>query len=171
MAKARGSSARGGNERGSNERAANRKSPLYGASAGVSVRAGWRDRHGRGIRAAVTGPHLPRLRSRIGTFDATVSATAQYLRELWPDDLAGVHFEIAALPASSIGPGRVRRWQVFESERRIVLFRLPIERLARLHRNDDLHRRMMVESCVFRAVAELLGKDPWDLAPERFRHN
>jgi hypothetical protein len=29
---------------------------------------------------------------------------------------------------------------------------------------------MMIESCVFRAVAELLGKDPWDLAPERFRH-
>jgi hypothetical protein len=27
-----------------------------------------------------------------------------------------------------------------------------------------------VESCVFRAVAELLGKDPWDLAPDRFRH-
>ena len=42
--------------------------------------------------------------------------------------------------------------------------------LSRLHRYDDLHRRMMVESCVFRAVAELLGKDPWDLAPERFRH-
>jgi hypothetical protein len=29
---------------------------------------------------------------------------------------------------------------------------------------------MLVESCVFRAVAELLGKEPWDLAPERFRH-
>jgi hypothetical protein len=39
-----------------------------------------------------------------------------------------------------------------------------------VHRNDELHRRMLVESCVFRAVAELLGKDPWDLAPERFRH-
>jgi hypothetical protein len=64
----------------------------------------------------------------------------------------------------------VRRWLVVPGERRIILFRLPIERLARLHRNDDLHRRMMVESCVFRAVGELLGKDPWDLAPERFRH-
>jgi hypothetical protein len=42
--------------------------------------------------------------------------------------------------------------------------------MSRLHRYDDLHRRMMVESCVFRAVAELLGKDPWDLAPDRFRH-
>ena len=29
---------------------------------------------------------------------------------------------------------------------------------------------MFIESCVFRAVAELLGKDPWDIAPERYRH-
>ena len=36
--------------------------------------------------------------------------------------------------------------------------------------NHPLLKRMMIESCVFRAVAELLGKDPWDLAPERFRH-
>ena len=51
-----------------------------------------------------------------------------------------------------------------------MLYRVPIERLAHLHQDDDVHKRMMVESCVFRAVAELLGKDPWDLAPERFRH-
>ena len=31
------------------------------------------------------------------------------------------------------------------------------------------YRRMMIETCVFRAVAELLAKDPWDLAPDRFR--
>jgi hypothetical protein len=24
---------------------------------------------------------------------------------------------------------------------------------------------------VFRAIGELLGKDPWDLAPGRFRHS
>jgi hypothetical protein len=29
---------------------------------------------------------------------------------------------------------------------------------------------MYVEGCVFKAVGELLGKDPWDLAPDRFRH-
>ena len=56
------------------------------------------------------------------------------------------------------------------SPRRVILYRLTIERLPKLHSDDDLHRRMLVESCVFRAVAELLGKDPWDLAPERFRH-
>ena len=28
---------------------------------------------------------------------------------------------------------------------------------------------MAIESYVFRGIAELLGKDPWDLAPERYR--
>jgi hypothetical protein len=39
-----------------------------------------------------------------------------------------------------------------------------------LHIDDDLHRQMMIESVVFRGVAELLGKEPWDLGPERYRH-
>ena len=134
------------------------------------MRAGWRDRHGRGIRAAVTGPYLPPLQTRADTFDMTVASTAEYLKDMWPDELATVTFEVAGLPAQ-LGPsGQVDRWLVLAPQRRIILYRLPIERLARLHRHDELHRRMMIESCVFRAVAELLGKDPWDLAPERFRH-
>jgi hypothetical protein len=135
-----------------------------------SARPGSRDRHGRGIRSAVTGPHLPLLHTRSDLFDLTVAATAEYLKDLWPDDLADVSFEVAGLPSSIVPAGGIARWLVMAPERRVILFRLPIERLARLHRNDDLHRRMLIESCVFRAVAELLGKDPWDLAPERFRH-
>ncbi len=133
-------------------------------------RAGWRDRHGRGIRASVTGPRLPLLRTRNTIFEATVAATAEYLKELWPTELSGMRVEIAAMPADASGSGRLKRWDTHHAEHLIVLYRLPIERLARLHRNDDLHRRMLIESCVFHAVAELLGKDPWDLAPERFRH-
>ncbi len=100
----------------------------------------------------------------------TVASTAEYLKDMWPDELASVSFEVAGLPSRIAASRGIDRWQVIPSERRVILFRLPIERLARLHRDDDLHRRMLVESCVFRAVAELLGKDPWDLAPERFRH-
>ena len=129
-----------------------------------------RDRHGRGIRASVTGPRLPRLHTRVDIFAATVAATAEYLKDIWPNELANLRVEIAGLPTTVSEGRRVRRWLVIPEEHRIVLFRLPIERLAKLHRNDDLHRRMMIEGCVFRAVAELLGKDPWDLAPERFRH-
>ncbi|MCU1638850.1 MAG: hypothetical protein JWL94_1497 [Microbacteriaceae bacterium] len=136
----------------------------------ASARGGWRDRHGRGIRAAVTGPHLPPLRTRADVFESTVVATAEYLKDLWPDELHEVSFEIAGLP-SEVGPrGGVDRWLANRKERRVVLFRLPIERLARLHRVDELHRRMLIESCVFRAVAELLGKDPWELAPDRYDH-
>jgi hypothetical protein len=135
-----------------------------------SARPGWRDRHGRGIRAAVTGPHLPLLRSRADMFEMTVASTAEYLKDLWSDELADVSFEVAGLPAELGASPSVDRWRVSAKERRVILYRLPIERLSRLHRYDELHRRMMVESCVFRAVAELLGKDPWDLAPERFRH-
>lgn len=136
----------------------------------VSARGSSRDRHGRGIRGSVTGPYLPPLRTRVELFEDTVASTAEYLRDLWPDQLLDVHFEIAGLPMESSGVDGIDRWKVSIPERRVLLYRLPIERLARLHRADDLHRRMLVESCVFRAVAELLGKDPWDLAPERFRH-
>jgi hypothetical protein len=100
----------------------------------------------------------------------TVASTAEYLRDLWPEELSSVTFEVAGLPSEITGTDGVDRWHVSIRERRVVLFRLPIERLSRLHRNDELHKRMMIESCVFRAVAELLGKDPWDLAPDRFRH-
>ncbi|TFC48279.1 metallopeptidase family protein [Cryobacterium sp. TMT1-21] len=129
-----------------------------------------RDRHGRGIRSSATGPYLPPLQTRIDTFDMTVASTVDYLRSVWPDELADARFEVAAGPATVIPGVGVERWAVFPQERRIVLYRLPIQRLSRLHRNDDLHRRMVIESCVFRAIAELLGKDPWDLAPDRFRH-
>ncbi len=118
----------------------------------------------------MTGPHLHLLHTRADQFDLTVSATAEYLKDVWPEELSGVSFEVAGLPAGTAPGAGIARWKVIAAERRVIMYRLPIERLARLHHNDELHRRMLVESCVFRAVAELLGKDPWDLAPERFRH-
>ncbi len=135
-----------------------------------SARGGWRDRHGRGIRAAVTGPHLPLLRTRVDVFDSVVAATADYLRELWPVELQRTRFEVAGLPMSNSNSDGLDRWAVDSVGDRVVLYRVPIERLAHLHRDDEHHRRMLIESCVFRAVGELLGKDPWELAPDRFRH-
>ncbi|TAM67496.1 MAG: metallopeptidase family protein [Microbacteriaceae bacterium] len=129
-----------------------------------------RNRHGRGARGPITGPHLPMLHNRIDFFDMTVASTADYLKGLWPRELDDVRFEVAAAPATALGDDEVERWRVDPAARTVLLFRVPIQRLSKLHRNDELHRRLLVESCVFRAVAELLGKDPWDLAPERFRH-
>jgi hypothetical protein len=136
----------------------------------VSARSGSHDRHGRGLRSPVTGPHLDVLRTRSEFFDASIGSAVEYLRELWPDELNGVRFEVAQVPGGEPGPHGVDRWRVSIPERRIVLYRLPIERLAHLHRDDEWHRRSFIESCVFRAVAELLGKDPWEIAPERYRH-
>jgi hypothetical protein len=128
-----------------------------------------RDRHGRAGRSSVVRPPLPALRSRIDLFDQTVATTADFLRGSWPEELAGVRFEVQAMPPSLDSNDGVDRWQTDAVARRITIFRIPIQRLSHLHRNDELHQRMMIESCVFRATAEFLGKDPWDLGPERFR--
>lgn len=134
-----------------------------------SARSTWRDRHGRGIRSSVTRPPLPRLRTRRDFFESTVSSALEYLRELWPDELANVQVRMAGVPRREDRDG-VARWATDPHRRTVTLYRVPIERLAHLHKDDEWHRRSYIESCVFRAVAELLGKDPWDIAPERYRH-
>lgn len=124
-------------------------------------------RHGRQDRSPVVRPPLPPLETRPERFDLSVSTAAEYLRGAWPE-LREVRFEVAAMPPASDEDG-IPRWHASRAERRIVLYRLPIERLGHPHRDDDLHRRMMVESCVFRAAADYLDRDPWDLGPDRFR--
>jgi hypothetical protein len=122
------------------------------------------------MRGAVTGPFLADARSRVETFYVTVAHTAQYLRSLWPTELEGVHFDVANSPLKHVDGEVVPRWHVDSARRRIVLYRLPIQRLSRLHKDDQLHRQMAIEGCVFAAVAELTGKEPWELGNQRFRH-
>ncbi len=124
-------------------------------------------RHGREGRSPVVRPPLPPLDTRVDRFDLAVGTAAEFLRSAW-SELRDVSFEIADMPAASDDDG-IPRWTVLSDARRIILYRLPIERLSHLHRDDELHRRMMIESCVFRAAAEYLDRDPWDLGPERFR--
>jgi hypothetical protein len=100
-------------------------------------------------------------------FDLAVGTSAEFLRAAWPE-LRDVRFEVADMPQASVETG-IPRWTVLREEQRIIVYRLPIERLSHLHKNDDLHQKMMIEGCVFRAAAEFLDKDPWDLGPERFR--
>ncbi|MFD5866025.1 hypothetical protein ACFWGP_13785 [Agromyces sp. NPDC127015] len=128
-----------------------------------------RDRHGRGMRSPVTGPHLPMLTNRVDEFELTVATTVSYLRGLWPE-LEGVVFEVAQAPAEAIHDDHIDRWKVYHDERRIVFFRLPIVRFLRLQEGEDKDEKLLVESCVFRAIADFLGRDPWELAPGRYRH-
>ncbi len=127
-------------------------------------------RHGRAARSPVGGPYLPPLRSRADVFESTIAATIEYLRGVKPQELAKVIFEMAALPENLTEANEVDRWFVSREQQRVVFYRLPIERLTRFPRSDDVHRRMMIESYVFRAVAELLDIDPWDLSPQRYRY-
>ena len=125
-------------------------------------------RHGREGRSAVVRPPLPPLDTRVDRFDLSVGTAAEFLRSAWPE-LREVSFEIADMPTTTDDDG-IPRWTVLSDAKRIIIYRLPIERLSHLHRNDDFHRRMMIEGCVFRAAAEYLDRDPWDLGPERFRY-
>ena len=119
-------------------------------------------------RSPIVRPPLPPIDTRIERFDLAVGAAAEFLRSAW-DDLRDVSFEIGDMPGET-GDRGIPRWTVDTTRKRIIVWRLPIERLSHLHRDDDLHRRMMIESCVFRAAAEYLDMDPWDLGPERFRY-
>lgn len=124
-------------------------------------------RHGRENRSPVVRPPLPPLDTRAERFELTVGTAAEFLRSAW-DELRDVSFEIGIMPPLAEDAG-IPRWRVLREEKRIILFRVPIERLSHLHRDDELHRRMVIEGCVFRAAAEYLDRDPWDLGPERFR--
>lgn len=134
-----------------------------------AVRPARHGRHGRVGRSPIVRPPLAPLDSRIDRFDLTVGSVSEFLRSAWPE-LREVSFQLADLPMDSDPERGIPRWHVFAEERRIVLYRLPLERLGHTHREDEFHRRMMVEGAVFRAAAEYLGRDPWDLGPERFRY-
>ena len=133
----------------------------------ATLRPSRHGRHGREDRSPVVRPPLPPLDTRVDRFDLAVGTAAEFLRSAW-EELREVRFEMADMPPAVDEHG-IPRWHVFRDDKRIVMYRLPIERLSHLHRDDDLHRRMMVESSVFRAAAEYLERDPWDLGPERFR--
>ena len=84
-------------------------------------------RHGRLGRSEVVRPPLAPLDGRIDRFDLTVGTAVEFLRGTWPE-LQEVRFEIGAMPAFE-ATDEVPRWHLDHEKARIVLFRLPIERL------------------------------------------
>lgn len=121
------------------------------------------------VGVALKDPH-----SRVETFKNWSAATIQYLRHEFPDDLDGVNIGFMSLPPYENPPGTESKepmfWLVSREERMIYLFRAPIQRFRGLHENDETHRRMFVEWCVYQAVCEYLEEDPWSLLPGRFEH-
>ena len=127
-----------------------------------------RDRHGRGIRQPLLS-NLLRNGSRLSSFEQIVSGTCEYLKNSWPEELIDLNWEVADAPSIKPESKGVRRWAVKREEMTIVIYRLPIERLGHHSRVDALHERMHIEENVFAAVGHLIGKDPWDLVPDRYR--
>lgn len=95
-------------------------------------------------------------------------AAVDYLRNTW-EELRDVRFEIASLPLEEDNNG-IPRWRVEREHQRIIIYRVPLERLARLHREDAWHRAVSYEMAVFQAAAAYLDRDPWELFPEGFGH-
>lgn len=85
----------------------------------------------------------------------------EFLRGTWPE-LRSVRLEVAAMPMTSRAEG-IPLWHLDHAGERIVLFRVPIERLLPPGHDDALHRRMAVEASTFRAAAEYVGREPWEL--------
>jgi hypothetical protein len=126
-----------------------------------------RGRARRPGRSLAVGPLLAPRRRRSDAFIDIVEAMMDHLKKVAPEQLQETILVIHAMPDQpSTLPG-VARWRVDKAANTVHLFRLPIERLGHHHPEDRWFERMVVESVVIRAVAELTGMDPWQLAPGR----
>ena len=127
-----------------------------------------RVRHGRALRSAVTGRFLPPLRGRRDEFESIVSQSLGFARSLWPEEMRNVTVHIASAPAEAVHGDHIDRWVTDPERMSVTLFRIPISRFDRRAGDDDVQFHMIVEGYVYRAIAELLGKDPWDIAKHRY---
>jgi hypothetical protein len=126
-----------------------------------------RERHGRPPRGSLFA-HLNR-RSPLGFFESVVAQTVEFLQGAWPDELENLTWQVSDAPIGSSKDDEVARFSVNRERFRITLYRIPIERLTHHRRTDRLDERFHIEQYVFQAAAELLGKDPGELIPERFK--
>ncbi|MGO1544682.1 MAG: hypothetical protein ACTHXA_10125 [Gulosibacter sp.] len=129
-------------------------------SVGSRRNRGSRSRHGRALRSSVAGPHLPQLTGRIPRFHQVVGETVGFLRAVAPEAMKDVKVGIASMPASNEqGHNNSNRWHVASADR-VVLFRVPIERLVNISLSeprDQVRYREYVEHTVMLAVNDLLG--------------
>jgi hypothetical protein len=125
-------------------------------------------RHGRAPRSDVRGIAAADTDGRNGFFISAAKDVINYLCDVQADLMKGVRVEMGLLPSGEFADGTPRMWGIDRPGNRVVLYRIPIERMAKLHRNDDWHRRNHIETVTISAIAELLETDPYDFAPNRF---
>jgi hypothetical protein len=127
-----------------------------------------KSRHGRAPRSDARGVAAVDTGGRNGFFMAVAKDVINYLCDVQADLMKGVRVEMGLLPSGELADGQPRLWSIDKSENRVVLYRVAIERMAKLHRNDEWHRRNHIESVTISAIAELLDIDPYDFAPNRY---
>lgn len=137
-----------------------------------SPRTGGRaTRHGRRpIRSSLTGPALANPSSRVARFETDARGVVEFLQSTFHEELHGVQIGFQTVPSGEATSELPQLYSVDREQRSIMLFRMPIQRARGLHVDDDEHRRYFVEHCVYRAVCEYLGREPWELLPGRFDH-
>lgn len=122
------------------------------------------------MRSSMTGINLPDPQSRFARFEREARGVVEMLQLLFPEELNGVQIGFQTAPSGSEDSEFPLFYSIDRSSCTIILFRMPIQRARGLHVDDDEHRRRFVEHCVYRAVCEYLGRDPWELLPGRFDH-
>lgn len=135
------------------------------------ARRGTPTRHGRRpIRSSMTGPALPNPGSRLLRFERDARAVVEFLQREFPEELHDVQIGFQTAPTGRGEGSRPMLFSVDRKARSIMLYRMPIQRARGLHVDDEEHRRYFVEHCVYLAVCEYLGREPWELLPGRFDH-
>lgn len=135
------------------------------------ARRGTPTRHERRpIRSSLTGPALANPSNRFKKFEADARGAVTLLYRALAAELDGVHIGFQTMPTTLGNSSQPTLYTIDREQRRIILFRMPIQRARGLHVEDDEHRRYFVEHCVYRAVCEYLGREPWELLPGRFEH-
>lgn len=125
---------------------------------------------------------LPNPDARATRFELHARSALEVMRALLPNELRDVRVGITTAPlVSSIkdrgrhGPEHLESehpllYSIERDTNSIVLHRMPIQRARGLHVDDAEHRRLFIGHCLYRAVCEYLGREPWDLLPGHFDH-
>lgn len=128
-------------------------------------------RHGRRpIRSSLTGSHLPNPEGRVIRFELAARSALDLLRSHFAAELAGVQVGFATAPTGTGESEQPMYYSIDRDSKTIVLYRMPIQRAKGLHVDDAEHRRLFIGHCVYRAVCEYLGREPWELLPGYFEH-
>lgn len=126
-----------------------------------------RDRHGRGARGPLLGPHLPAWRTRADRFDDLIALEVDALNRHLHGKLDVYDVAVLDVPESDPAPWEdgvpLSRFLPFERpgkiHGRMIFYRLPI--LQSVTRYDA--PRLFIHDVVVDQVAATLGEDPEDI--------